>query len=402
MPTPELNATIQEQLEQLHAKHHTSGDERVASYYPPEREAEDQLFGISTTALDGTQWLVGDCNVGFPLHSISKVFTYGVALEDNGRSPTRARVGVEPSGDAFNSFVFDERNNRPFNPMVNAGALVAANLVRGNDRDEKVARVLDSLRRYAGNPDLQVDEDVRDAEVHRYNDRNLGLSYLMRSLGMIVGDVEENIDVYLSICSVHITAVDLGVMGATLANGGINPVTGETALAREYARDVLSVMSTCGMYDAAGEWAYDVGIPAKSGVAGGIVIALPTSFGGGFFSPGLDVHGNSVRGVDVCRELSDRFGLHVYADPREERLGVTAAEWVASGRGEEPWEPQGSREKALRGPMLELAVVELRDGHGRGRARIIGLRFGLRFRDLPRAFAALVEKPHSLINSGDR
>lgn len=336
MPTPELNEVIQQQLEQLHQKHRATGDEDVVSYYPPERESERDLFGVATTALDGTLWAVGDCDVAFPLHSISKVFTYGVALEDNGRAETLRRVGVEPSGDAFNSFVFDERNNRPFNPMVNAGALVTANLVRGGDRDTKVARVLDKLRTYAGNPNLQVDADVREAEVHRYNDRNLGLSYLMRSLGMLNGDVEENIDVYLSICSVHVTAADLATMGATLANGGVNPITGERALARENVRDVLTVMGTCGMYDAAGEWAYDVGIPAKSGVSGGIMIAMPNSFGGAFFSPGLDVHGNSVRGVNVCRELSGRFGLHVYADPNEERLGLPAADWVASGRGLQP------------------------------------------------------------------
>ncbi|MPZ89657.1 MAG: glutaminase A [Nitriliruptorales bacterium] len=332
MPTPEMNTLIRRQLRELHDRH-LSLDEGVVSYYPPEMKAERDRFGIATTALDGTTWHVGDCDVAFPLHSISKVFTYGVALEDNGREETLKRVGVEPSGDAFNSFVFDERNNRPFNPMVNAGALVAANLVRGKDREERVGRVLESLRLYTGNPDLRVDEDVRDAELHQYNDRNLGLSYLMRSLGMLVGDIEENIDVYLSICSVHVSARDLGTMGATLAKGGINPLTGERALGRAHVRDVVTVMATCGMYDAAGEWAYDVGIPAKSGVSGGILIAMPNNFGGGFFSPGLDVHGNSVRGIAVCRDLSERFGLHMFADPAEERLGRTAAEWATAGRG---------------------------------------------------------------------
>jgi glutaminase len=336
VPTPELNAVIRQQLEELYGKHRTIADDDVVSYYPPERESERDRFAIAVTALDGRQFSLGDCDVAFPLHSISKVFTYGVALEDNGRAATLARVGVEPSGDAFNSFVFDERNNRPFNPMVNAGALVAANLVRGKDRDEKVERVLERLRVYAGNPDLRVDDACREAERHQYNDRNLGLSYLMRSLGMLHGDVEENIDVYLSICSVHVTARDLGVMGATLAGGGVNPVTGDRALPGEHVRDVLTVMVTCGMYDAAGEWAYDVGIPAKSGVSGGIVIAMPNSFGGCVFSPGLDVHGNSVRGLNVCRELSARFGLHIFGDPSEERLGLTSAEWIASGRGERP------------------------------------------------------------------
>jgi glutaminase len=129
-------------------------------------------------------------------------------------------------------------------------------------------------------------------------------------------------------------ATDLATMGATLANGGLNPVTGERAMSPPCVRDILSVMSTCGMYDAAGEWTHDVGIPAKSGVSGGIVFAMPNNFGGAVFSPGLDVHGNSVRAIRVCRDLSERFGLHVYADPNEERLGgLTVAEWAVAGQG---------------------------------------------------------------------
>lgn len=335
MPTPEIDAIIWQQAKDLHERHLTLDYEEVDSYYPPQMEAERDRFGISYTALDGATYYVGDHDFAFPLHSISKVFTYGLALEDQGRAETLRWVGVEPSGDAFNSFVFDERNNRPFNPMVNAGALAAANLVRGSTREERVGRILERLRIYAGNPDLEVDEEVLDAELHTYNDRNLGLSYLMRSLGMLSGDIEENIETYLSACSVRVTSKDLATMGATLANGGVNPLTGERALAREHARDVVTVMSTCGMYDAAGEWAYDVGIPAKSGVSGAIMIAAPNNFGGAFFSPGLDVHGNSVRGVRVCRDLSERFGLHEYSDPAEERLGgMTAAEWARAGRGQ--------------------------------------------------------------------
>ncbi|OZM76060.1 glutaminase A [Pseudonocardia sp. MH-G8] len=314
---------VQEQLEDLHRRHLAIGDDDVVSFYPPEAVSERHRFGIATSNVDGTTWAIGDADHRFPLHSISKVFTYGLGLEDNGREATRERVGVEPSGDPFNSISFDEVNNRPFNPMINAGALVAANLVAGKDGEEKVARLLDRVRRYAGNPDLEIDQDVL-AEQMVSNDRNLGLSYLMRSLGMLHGDIEENILVYLSVCSVTVTARELGAMGGTLANGGVNPHTGERAMAREHVRDVISVMSTCGMYDAAGQWASDVGIPAKSGVSGGIMFALPGYFGGGVFSPGLDVHGNSVRGINLCRELSEQFGLHVYADPAESRFGRIA------------------------------------------------------------------------------
>lgn len=243
-----------------------------------------------------------------------------MALEDNGRDATIARVGVEPSGDPYNSLTFDEEHNRPYNPMINSGALVATSLVHGRNRDEKVQRIVERMRIYAGNPDLHVDEQLLAYE-QVSNDRNLGTSYIMRSLGMLDGDIEENINVYLSACSVKVTARDLANMGATLGNGGVNPLTGERALAREQVRDVITVMLMCGMYNAAGEWAYDVGIPAKSGVSGGILTVIPNHFGGAFFSPGLDSHGNSVRGINLCRDLSTRFGLHVYADPEEAMFG---------------------------------------------------------------------------------
>lgn len=320
MPNAEENAIVQRQIEELYAVHLKLGDDDVASYYPAEMEAEAHRFGLAFTHIDGTQWHYGDCEYAFPLHSMVKVFIYALALEDNGRKNTVRAVGVEPSGDPFNSITFDEVNHRPFNPMINSGALVATSLIRGVDREEKVKRLVEKLRIAAGNPGLHVDEDVLVQELET-NDRNLGLSYLMRSLGMIDGDVLENISVYLSGCAVRATSRDLANMGATLAGGGVNPLTGERALSRSLVRDVTTVMGTCGMYDAAGEWAFDVGIPAKSGVSGGLLIAVPDYFGGAFFSPGLDRHGNSVRGVNMCRDLSSRFGLHMYANPEEALFG---------------------------------------------------------------------------------
>jgi glutaminase len=226
---------------------------------------------------------------------------------------------VEPSGDAFNSIVFDERNDRPHNPMVNAGALVTADLVRGKDPDEKFERILDSLRTYAGNESLAVDEDTFEAEM-RTADRNRATAYLMRSNGMISGDVESILALYLRQCSVQVTSIDLAVMAATLSNGGVNPITGERALPLRHVREVLSVMHTCGMYDAAGQWAFDVGVPAKSGVCGGIMAVVPGKGGIAVFSPGLDEYGNSVRGIGVCREISERLGLHVFATEAEDAL----------------------------------------------------------------------------------
>jgi glutaminase len=307
----ERAAAIRTRIRELHRRH---ADEPidVVSYYPPEAVARRDVFGLSGVHVSGVRVSIGDSDVRFPLQSISKVFTYALALEDNGREATLARIGVEPSGDPYNSITFDEAHHRPHNPMINSGALVAAALVHGPSSTERVRRLVARLRVFAGNPTLDVDPAILDEQL-RTTDWNRGLAYLMRALGMLDGDVEDVVRTYLSACSVTVTTDDLAVMGATLAHGGVNPLTGERAMPSDYVRDVISVMLTCGMYDAAGQWFHDVGIPAKSGVSGGIVAALPDRLGIAVYSPGLDAHGNSVRGVNICRDLSDHFGLHVFA-----------------------------------------------------------------------------------------
>ncbi len=310
---------VQEQLEELHDQHSGHEDEVVAIALPA-ADGEEDVFGLAGTDVDGTQWSVGDCDHRFALQSISKVITYALALEDNGRDATLRHVGVEPSGDPFHSITFDEANQRPFNPMINSGALVATHLVEGADRAEKVERLLQRVRAFTGVADLAVDEDLL-ADQLAASDRNLAISYLMRSLGMLSGSIEDNLAVYLSMCSVRVDTTELSVLGATLAHGGINPLTGERAMDEHHVRDVVSVMMTCGMYDAAGEWATEVGIPAKSGISGGIVAVMPNRLGIATFSPGLDAHGTSVRGQAVFRELSNRFGLHMFAAPDETRFG---------------------------------------------------------------------------------
>src|SRR5215207_8326370 len=327
MPTPANGQRVAERLEELYRRHLLVGEEGVASYYLSGRgyyelelaaEESDQ-FSICIVRAQGDAFQTGDHDRPFALQSISKVFIYGLALADHGRDHVLEHVGVEPSGDAFNSIVFDERNNRPHNPMVNAGALVTTDLVEGGDTAEQLKLILGTLRHYAGNENLKVDESIFASEM-RSADRNRATAYLMRSYGMISQDVEENLALYLRQCSVCVTTRDLAVMGATLANGGINPTTGDQALTPRYARDVLSVMHTCGMYDFAGQWAYQIGIPAKSGVSGGILAVVPGKGGIGVFSPGLDVHGNSVRGIKVCEEISERLGLHIFAHDAEDAL----------------------------------------------------------------------------------
>jgi glutaminase len=328
MPSQEIRARVDRRLEELYRRHLSLHDDEVEGYYesgvgyhrPEIPGAEQKSFSICLATMDGEVFVAGDHDLPFALQSISKSFVYELALEACGHERVLARVGVEPSGDAFNSIVFDERHNRPFNPMVNAGGLATTNLVGDGDAAEPaLARILDVLRRYAGNGDLEVDEDVFEAEM-RTADRNRATAYLMCSEGMLEGDVEATLALYLRQCSVRVTCRELALMAATLANGGVNPATGERAFGSRHLRDILSVMYTCGMYDFAGEWAYRVGIPAKSGVSGGVLAVVPGKLGLGVYSPGLDAYGNSVRGTAVCEEISERLGLHVFADHREDAL----------------------------------------------------------------------------------
>ena len=334
MPSPEMRGRIEQRLDELYQRCLPLEPDSVSSYYesgrgyyPPEEAGEESaVFGICVANTEGHLFHIGGYDRPFAMQSLSKVFAYGLALADRGRDGVLERVGVEPSGDAFNSITFDEHNRRPFNPMVNAGALVTCHLVRGSEPEQKLERILGSLRLFAGNDALGVDQRTFRDEM-RTADRNRAIAYLMRSRGMLEGDVEDILALYLQQCSVHVTCRDLAVMAATLANGCVNPFTGHRVLPRERVRDVLSVLYTCGMYDAAGQWAYDVGVPAKSGVSGGILAVIPGKGGIGVYSPGLDSYGNSARGIRVCLEMSANLGLHVFATEGEDTMlgGAEAA-----------------------------------------------------------------------------
>ena len=328
----EVSSRVKARLREVYERHRAVDTDRTDRFYDSERgyypleEAGDEKdqFAITLALVDGRVYSEGDHELPFALQSISKVFAYALALADNRREDVLARVGVEPSGDAFNSIVFDERYHRPYNPMVNAGALVTTDLVRGASGERKIERLLGVMQACAGDPGLAVNERTFTREL-RHADRNRATAYLMRAEGMLDGDVEELLALYLHQCSVQVTCAQLAVMAATLANGAVNPITGERALPRERVRDLLSVMYTCGMYDAAGQWAYEVGVPAKSGVSGGILAVIPGKGGIAVFSPGLDVYGNSVRGVAVCTEIATRLGVHVFAAETEDALMGSAA-----------------------------------------------------------------------------
>lgn len=297
-------------LNNLHAKYRGNMEGKVADYIPELALADPNWFAISVVTVDGQSYDVGDYQQQFSIQSVSKPFMFGLALEDLGREEVLKKVGVEPTGEAFNAIVLDEESNRPFNPLVNAGAIATADLVRGKDFADRIKRTLTMFGRYVGR-ELHIDNAIFLSE-RTTGHRNRAISHLMLNFGMVTDEIPDSLELYFQQCAILVNAHDLAVMGATLANAGVNPVTKERAIDRRYVKDLLSIMLTCGMYDYAGEWAYRVGLPAKSGVGGGICAVVPGRAGIGIFSPLLDARGNSVRGIKVCEELSDRFGLHSF------------------------------------------------------------------------------------------
>ncbi|MFD8565615.1 glutaminase A [Streptomyces sp. NPDC057694] len=296
-------------LDQVRGSLRDLGGGAPASYIPELSRVDPDLFGLSLCALDGQVYGSGDTDVPFTVQSVSKPFVFALALADRGLEEVLSRVGAEPSGEAFNSIRLEPGTGRPPNAMVNAGAIVTTSLVAGDTPEARFDRILDGLSAFAARP-LAVDEAVYASE-RATGDRNRALAYLMHNAGSLTGDVEDQLDVYFRQCSVLVTCDDLAVMHATLAAGGINPVSGERVVAPRHAQHVLAVMATCGMYDASGQWMLQVGMPAKSGVSGAIGVALPGQFGIGVFSPPLEEKGNSVRGIAACHLLSDQFGLHL-------------------------------------------------------------------------------------------
>ncbi len=301
---------FQRYLNDLHEKYRSLTDGKVADYIPELALAQPEWFGICVVSAAGLIFEVGNCDRLFTIQSISKAFIYGLALEDWGRDYVNSKVSVEPTGEAFNSIVLDEQTNRPYNPMVNTGAIATTDLVKGNGATERLKRILDMFERYTGR-DVNINVPIFLSEKATGN-RNRAIAYLMLNCGMISDRIDETLDLYFQQCSILVNAKDLAMMAATLANGGINPVTQKRAIDEHYVQDVISVMFSCGMYDYSGEWAYRVGIPAKSGVGGGITAVVPKQIGIGTFSPPLDAKGNSVRGIKACQDLSRDFGLHLF------------------------------------------------------------------------------------------
>ena len=301
---------LQTTIEELHDRYrpHTQGE--VATYIPELAHANPNDFGIAIVSAEGRVFETGECDRAFTVQSISKPFTFGMAIEELGHDRVAQHVGVEPSGDAFNAIELQPGTNRPYNPMINSGAIATTALLHSRYGDDTFDQVIARMSAAAGRP-LSLDERVFESE-RRTGHRNRAIAHLLLNIGLVHDAAEQALYVYFKQCSILVTCRDLAMIAATLANMGRNPVTGVQAFDIGTVKYMLAIMLTCGMYDYSGEWAYRVGVPAKSGVSGGVIAVVNRQVGIASYSPRLDPRGNSVRGIEVCVELAARFGLHAF------------------------------------------------------------------------------------------
>ena len=309
-PAPEHSSVIQEVIATLFHELQDCREGEVATYIPELAKADPEAFGIVMTTVDGRTYAMGDVDIPFTIQSISKPFLYGLALETLSQEVMHTKVGVEPSGDAFNAISLDPQSGIPRNPMINAGAIATTAQVWQHDPPGAEARTLAFFSALAGRP-LAIDAAVYRSE-RDTGHRNRAISHLLRNAAVIEQAPEEGLDLYFRQCAIAVTCRDLAMMAATLACQGRHPLTGAQPLKPSTTTSLLAVMGSCGMYDFAGQWLYDVGLPAKSGVAGGVLAVVPGRLGLAVYSPRLDALGNSVRGIAVCRRLSRRFNLHLF------------------------------------------------------------------------------------------
>ena len=301
-------------LDTLVEKNKKYGKEgKLASYIPALLEANPNDLGIYIIDSRGKEYYSGEYNKKFTIQSISKIITLILAIRDNGRENVFKKVDVEPTGMGFNSIVNLENSDtgKPYNPMINAGAIVTTSLIDGKDVDERLEKILDFMKIVMDNNEITLNEEVYLSEKETGN-KNRALAYFMKSTGALNGDVEEILELYFKQCSIEVTAKDLAKFGAVLANDGVLPWSNEKVIPKEVCRIVKTIMVTCGMYDASGDFAVSVGIPAKSGVGGGILATVPRKYGIGIYGPALDQKGNSIAGINLIKDLSTELDLSIF------------------------------------------------------------------------------------------
>jgi glutaminase len=305
-------AEVQGLLTDAFERYRAVDEGHVSGHIPALASVDPRLFGVCLAGADGQLFEAGDSTSEFSLQSVSKMFVFAMVCQAIGHDTVREKLGVNATGLPFDSVMAIELNDdRTMNPMVNAGALAATSLVPGSSAEDKWAAIEDGLSRFAGRR-LVLDEDVYRSESET-NRRNHGIAHLLDGYGRLYFDPHETTEIYTRQCSLRVNARDLAVMGATLADGGVNPVTGDRVVDERTCKRVLAVLATAGLYERSGEWLYEVGLPGKSGISGGIVTVAPGKGGLGTFSPRLDRAGNSVRGQLLTKHVSEALGLNLFA-----------------------------------------------------------------------------------------
>jgi glutaminase len=309
--TPITTDRIAEAVNAAHAKHKTNSRGKNANYIPALATVDPQLFGVCVATVDGQTFSAGDAETQFALESISKVFTAALAIEQVGPRKFHAKVGADPTGAAFNSVLALElHNDMPMSPMVNAGAMTATSLISATDADDRWRQILQIQSDFAGRG-ISLSDQIAASE-RATNFHNRAIAWLLLTGGYMYSDPMEACDVYTLQCSTLVTAVDLAIMGATLANGGVNPATGKRVIAQANVSHVLALMAMEGLYTASGDWAYTVGLPAKSGVGGGLVAVSPGKLAIAAYSPPLDKAGNSVRAQAAITQIAQTLELGLF------------------------------------------------------------------------------------------
>jgi glutaminase len=380
----------------------------VADYIPELAKANPEDFGIVLATADGRIYAVGDCDKTFTIQSISKPFMYGLALRLLSPEYMQRKVGVEPSGDAFNAISLDPRSGIPRNPMINAGAIATAAQVWHHDPGRAEALTLEFFSSLAGRP-LTLDASVYESE-RATGHRNRAISHLLRNAAVIEEEPGPGLDLYFRQCSIGVTCRDLAVMAATLACQGRNPLTQEEPLNPTITTRMLAVMGSCGMYDYAGQWLYDVGMPAKSGVGGGVLAVVPGRLGIAVYSPRLDAFGNSVRGIATCRRLSQTLELHLFDQTPLQQSPVRST-YKGTERRSRRW--RSNAEAAVLDPLrsqitvlhaqgvldfagLENVLASIEEAGGDGAVIILDLG---QVSELPPASTALLERQAALLQA---
>ncbi|CAH2212302.1 glutaminase A [Tepidibacter aestuarii] len=285
----------------------------VATYIPELRKANKNDLGICIVDMDNNIYEAGNCDNKFTIQSVSKPITLALALMDNGKDKVFSKVGMEPSGDPFNSIMKLETSKPsiPYNPMINAGAIMITSMIKGRNNADKLNRMMNFFKKLSGNEKLSINEEVYMSE-KLTGDRNRAMAYFLKSEGVLTENVEDVLDLYFKQCSIEITVRDLARIGVNLASHGVDILTGKRLIDEEVSKIVKTFMVTCGMYDASGEYAINVGIPSKSGVGGGIMGTVPNKMGIGVFGPSLDKKGNSIAGIKVMQSVSQKLNLSIF------------------------------------------------------------------------------------------